>query len=104
MLARDLESLGIFPARGVEEMELNKIEEEMKRIVEALDKNTRLEAVVEDPGGVRVILSKGTHSDRADLSRELIEDFVEKGGGVHELKKALGKVISKLNRMSQKRR
>jgi len=103
-LARDLESLRILPARGVEEMELNKIEDEMKKIVESLDKHARLEAVLEEPGGVRVILSKGTHSDRADLSRELIEDFVEKGGGVHELKKALGKVISKLNRMSQKRR
>ena len=104
MFARGHESLGLFPARGVEEMELNKIEEEMKKIVESLDKQTRLEAVVEDQGGFRVILSKGTHSDRADLSRELIEDLMEKGKSGHELKKAIGKVISKLNRMSQKRR
>jgi hypothetical protein len=63
-----------------------------------------LEAVLEDKDEFRVILSKGTHSDRATLSREVLEDFLERGKGGHEVKKAIGKVISKLNLSAQKRR
>ena len=85
-------------------MDLDKIEEAMKKMVGSLDKGTRLEAVLEDKDEFRVILSKGTHSDRATLSRELLEDFLEGGRGGHEMKKAIGKVISKLNLMGQKRR
>jgi hypothetical protein len=88
----------------VREMDLDKIEEAMKKMVGSLDKGTRLEAVLEDKDEFRVILSKGTHSDRATLSRELLEDFLEGGKGGHEVKKAIGKVISKLNLMGQKRR
>ena len=86
------------------EMDLDKIEEAMKKMVGSLDKGTRLEAVLEDKDEFRVILSKGTHSDRATLSRELLEDFLEGGKGGHEVKKAIGKVISKLTLMGQKRR
>jgi ribosome-associated translation inhibitor RaiA len=85
-------------------MDLEKIEEAMKKMVESLDKAARLEAVLEDKDEFRVILSKGTHSDRATLSREVLEDFVERGKGGHEVKKAIGKVISKLNLSAQKRR
>jgi hypothetical protein len=85
-------------------MDLEKIEEAMKKIVESLDKAARLEAVLEDKNEFRVILSKGTHSDRATLSREVLEDFLERGKGGHEVKKAIGKVISKLNLSAQKRR
>jgi len=88
----------------VREMDLDKIEEAMKKIVGSMDKGTRLEAVLEDKDEFRVILSKGTHSDRANLSRELLEDFLEGGKGGHEVKKAIGKVISKLTLMGQKRR
>ncbi len=88
----------------VREMDLDKIEEAMKKMVGSLDKGTRLEAVLEEKDEFRVILSKGTHSDRATLSRELLEDFLEGGKGGHEVKKAIGKVISKLNLMGQKRR
>ena len=88
----------------VREMDLDKIEEAMKKMVGSLDKGTRLEAVLEDKDEFRVILSKGTHSDRATLSRELLEDFLEGGKGGHEVKKAIGKVISKLTLMGQKRR
>jgi hypothetical protein len=88
----------------VREMDLDKIEEAMKKMVGSMDKGTRLEAVLEDKDEFRVILSKGTHSDRANLSRELLEDFLEGGKGGHEVKKAIGKVISKLTLMSQKRR
>jgi hypothetical protein len=84
-------------------MDLDKIEEAVKKMVESLDKGTRLEAVVEEPDEFRVILSKGTHSDRAALSRELLEDFLERGKGGHEVRKAIGKVISKLNLMGRKR-
>jgi hypothetical protein len=85
-------------------MDLEKIEEAMKKIVESLDKAARLETVLEDKDEFRVILSKGTHSDRATLSREVLEDFLERGKGGHEVKKAIGKVISKLNLSAQKRR
>jgi hypothetical protein len=87
----------------VSEMDLDKIEEAMKKMVASLDKGARLEAVVEDQDEFRVILSKGSHSDRATLSRELLEDFLESGRGGHEVKKVIGKVVSKLNLMIQKR-
>ena len=93
-----------FPASMVSEMDLEKIEEAMKKMAESLDKGTRLEAVVEDPDEFRVILSKGTHSDRATLSRELLEDFLERGKRGHEVRKAIGKVISKLTLLGQRRR
>jgi len=92
-----------FPANMVNNMDPDKIEEAMKKMVGSLDKGTRLEAVVEDPDEFRVILSKGTHSDRAALSRELLEDFLERGKRGNEVRKALGKVISKLNLMGRKR-
>ena len=85
------------------EMELAGIEEAMKKMVESLHKGTRLEAVIEEQDEFRVILSRGTHSDRATLTRELLEDFLERGKRGHEVRKAIGKVISKLNLMAQKR-
>ena len=85
-------------------MDMEKLEEAMRKMVESLDKATRLEAVVEEKDEFRVILSKGTHSDRAALSRELLEDFLERGKGGHEVRKALGKVVSKLTLMGQRRR
>ena len=84
-------------------MELAGIEEAMKKMVESLDKGTRLEAVIEEQDEFRVILSRGTHSDRATLTRQLLEDFLERGKRGHEVRKAIGKVISKLNLMAQKR-
>ena len=84
-------------------MELEAIEKEMKRVVESLDKGTRLEAVLVEEGGYRVVLSRGNHSDRADLSKELLEDFLASGKGGHEVKKVLGKVISKLALLGRKR-
>ncbi len=84
-------------------MDVEKLEETMRKMVESLDKGTRMEAVVEEKDEFRVILSKGTHSDRATLSRELAEDFLERGKRGHEVRKAIGKVISKLNQMSRKR-
>ena len=85
-------------------MDLDRIEEAMKKMVGSLDKGTRLETIVEEQDEFRVVLSKGTHSDRATLSRELLEDFLEKGKRGHEVKKAIGKVISKLNLMGQRAR
>jgi len=84
-------------------MDVDKIEEAMKKMVGSLDKGTRLEAVLEEEDEFRVILSKGTHSDRATLTRELLEDFLERGKRGHEVRKAIGKVISKLNLMGRKR-
>ena len=85
-------------------MDLEKIEEEVRKIVGFLDKGTRLEAVIKEEGEYRVILSKGVHSDRAVLSEELLGNFLEQGKRGQEVKKAIGKVISKLTLMNQKRR
>ncbi len=85
-------------------MDQEKIEEEVRKIVGSLDKGTRLEAVIKEEGEYRVILSKGVHSDRAALSGDLLEDFLERGKRGQEVKKAIGKVISKLTLMNQKRR
>jgi hypothetical protein len=84
-------------------MDLEKIEEAMRKVVESLDKGTRLEAVLEEDDQYRVILSKGVHSDRAVLSKDLAEDFLERGRKGQELKRALGKVISKLSLMNRPR-
>ena len=85
-------------------MDLEKVEEELRKIVGSLDKGTRLEAVTREEGEYRVILSKGVHSDRAVLSGDLLEDFLERGKRGQELKKVVGKVISKLTLMNQRRR
>jgi len=85
-------------------MDLEKVEEEVRKIVGVLDKGTRLEAVIKEEGEYRVVLSKGRHSDRAALSGDLLEDFLEHGKRGQEVKKAIGKVISKLTLMNPKRR
>jgi len=76
----------------------------MKKVVNSLDRGIRLEAVLEDKNEYRIILSKGNHSDRATLSREILRDFLEGGKGGQEVRKAIGKVISKLNLTARKRR
>jgi hypothetical protein len=81
-----------------------KIEEEMGKIVQSLDKGVHLETVLQEEGGWVAILSKGSHSDRANLSQDLLDGFLNRGEGEKALHKALGKVIGKLNRMTQKRR
>ena len=81
-----------------------KIQEELGKIVQSLDKGVHLETILEEEGGWVAILSKGSHSDRANLSQELLDGFLSKGEGEKELHKAFGKVIGKLNRMAQKRR
>lgn len=85
-------------------MEQEKIAEEVKKVVAALDKGARLDAVVEEQDEFRVILSKGNHSDGVNLSKELLEDFLVRGKRGHELRKALGKLVSKLTLMGQRRR
>ncbi len=83
-------------------MELEKIEEEMRNIVSSLDKGIRLDAVIEEKDEYQMILSKGQNSDKATLAKDRVEKFIGKGSGGHELKKTLGKVISKLNRRAAK--
>jgi len=80
------------------------IEKEMKKIVGALDRGTRLEALLKEEKEYRLILTKGTHSERAVIAEDLMEDFLERGKRGQEVKKAVGKVISMLTLMGQKRR
>jgi hypothetical protein len=81
-----------------------KVEKELGKIVQSLDKGVHLETVLREEGGWAAILSKGSHSDRANLSQDLLDGFLNRGEGGKELHKALGKVVGKLNRMAQKRR
>jgi len=81
-----------------------KVEEELGKIIQSLDKGVRLETTVQEEGEWVAILSKGSHSDRANLSQDLLDSFLNKETGEKELRKTLGKVIGKLNRMAQKRR
>jgi ribosome-associated translation inhibitor RaiA len=85
-------------------VEQKKIEGQLRKIVQSLDKGVHLEMTLQQEGGWVAILSKGSHSDRANLSQELLDGFLNRGEGEKELHKALGKVIGKLNRMAQKRR
>lgn len=84
-------------------MDLKEIEEAMKKTVESMDRGARLEAVLEEEDEFRLILWKGNHSDRAVFSKELLEGFVKEGRSGHEVKKIIGRTISKLNRVAQKR-
>ena len=84
-------------------MDQEKIEEELRKVVQSLDKGVHLETILQEEGGWAAILSKGSHSDRANLSQDLLDGFLNRGEGEMQLHKALGKVIGKLNRMAQKR-
>lgn len=83
--------------------DLGPMEESVKKLVVSLDKGVHMEALLEEEGEWIAILSKGTHSDRANLAKELIAGYMESGKGEKELRHALGKVIGKLNRLGQKR-
>jgi len=48
------------------------IEEKLGKIVQSLDKGIHLETILQEEGGCVAILSKGSHSDRANLSQELL--------------------------------
>ena len=85
-------------------MDQNKIEEELGKMVRSLDKGIHLETILQEEREWIAILSKGSHSDRANLSKDLVDGFLNRGEGEKELHKALGKVIGKLNRMAQRRR
>jgi len=85
-------------------LENEQIEEMLKKIIASLDKGVHCNAITEEGDEWRIILSKGIHSDRADLSKKMLEDFSQSGKGGQEIRKTLGKVISKLNRLAKKRR
>ncbi len=85
-------------------MEMTQIEEELKKLIASLDKGARLEAVTDEEEEFRVIVSKGTHSDRGEIAKGLMEDYLATGKGGHELKKILGKVISRLSSPAREKR
>lgn len=87
----------------MKKLDMQKVEEAMKRMIPAVDKGARLEAVIMEKEEVRVIVAKGTQSDRVTFSSELMNDFLKKGTKGQEIRKGIGKVVSKLNRMSQRR-
>jgi len=94
----------------MKKLDVQKVEEAMKRMIPAVDKGARLEAVIirleaviMEEEEVRVIVAKGTQSDRVTFPGELMNDFLKKGVKGQEIRKGIGKVVSKLNRMSQRR-
>ena len=87
----------------MKKLDRQKIEEAMKKMIPAVDKGARLEAVIMEENEVRVIVAKGTQSDRATFSEDLLNDYLNRGLRGQDIRKAIGKVISKLNRMSQRR-
>lgn len=90
--------------KGMTEADLKGIEESLRKLIAALDKTIRLEALWEEEEGWVAILSKGSHSDRTVLSRQWMESYSASGKHEKELRHALGKVIGKLNRLAQRRR
>jgi hypothetical protein len=87
----------------MKKLDMEEIEEAMKKMIPSVDKGARLEAVILEEDEVRVIVAKGTQSDRVTFSGELMNDFLKKGIKGQEIRKGIGKVVSKLNRMSQRR-
>ena len=62
-------------------MDPKKVEEELRKIVQSLDKGVHLEAALEEEGKWAAVLSKGSHSDRASLSRGIAGRLFEPGRG-----------------------
>jgi hypothetical protein len=87
----------------MKKLDVQKVEDAMKKMIPAVDKGARLEAVIMEKEEVRVIVAKGTQSDRVTFSGEAMNDFLKKGIGGQEIRKGIGKVVSKMNRMSQRR-
>ena len=84
-------------------MELEKVEDALRKMVTSLDKGIRLETVDEEEDAYRLVLGKGNHSERGVVDRPLLEEYLAAGKNLPEIKKVLGKVISKLNRLAQRR-
>jgi hypothetical protein len=84
-------------------MELEKVEDALRKMVTSLDKGIRLETVDEEEDAYRLVLGKGNHSERGTIDRPLLEAYLAAGKNLPEIKKVLGKVISKLNRLAQRR-
>jgi hypothetical protein len=87
-----------------DQKDIEKMEESLRTMIQSLDKGVHLETLLSEEGVWAAILSKGSHSDRAILSQDLLDGFFVRGEGEKDLRKALGKVVGKLNRMSQRRR
>ncbi len=83
---------------------LTETEESLRKLVLSLDKGIHLEALLEEEGKWIAILSKGIHSDRATLAKDLVSNYLKSKKDEKELRQALGKVIGKLNRLAQQRR
>jgi len=76
----------------------------IRKLVSSLDKGVRLDSLMEEAGKWTVILSKGNQTDKATLSPDLLDGFLQTGKGGKEMRHALGKVIAKINLLSQRRR
>ncbi|MGD8523100.1 MAG: hypothetical protein PVF56_18275 [Desulfobacterales bacterium] len=80
-------------------MDVEQIEEALRKEVQKLDKRVRVAGV--EPGKkkdtYRVTLVKDGRSANADLQKDVIEQYLSREGKNKGLKKALGKAVSHLS-------
>ena len=75
------------------------IEEALRKTVRKIDKSVQVAAVEQSKKKTfyRVILLKDGKSGSAELKKEAVRQYLERGGKGQELKRALGKAVSHLS-------
>jgi hypothetical protein len=81
------------------EMTVEQIEEALRKEVQKIDKSVLVVAVEpsKKENFYRVTLLKDRKSGNADLKKDIIEQYLSRGGKAKELRKALGKAVSHLS-------
>ncbi len=81
------------------EMTVKEIEESLQKEVQKIDKSVKVVAVEQSKkeNFYRVTLLKDRKSGSADLKKDIIEQYLSRGGKVKVLRKALGKAVSHLS-------
>ena len=75
------------------------IEEALRKTVRQIDKSVQVAAVEQSKKKTfyRVILLKDGKSGSAELKKDAVRQYLERGGKGQELKRALGKAVSHLS-------
>ena len=75
------------------------IEEALRKTVRQIDKSVQVAAVEQSKKKTfyRVILIKDGKSGSAELKKDAVRQYLERGGKGQELKRALGKAVSHLS-------
>ena len=80
-------------------MKFELIEGALRNAVRKIDKRVQVAAVEQSkkPNFYRVILLKDGKSGSAELKKDAIKQYLERGGKGRELRRALGKAVSHLS-------